>query len=212
MAWYEQATRLEPGLGDPWYYVGLLYENQKQWLQALDAYQRATASGRLYRLHRSSPRYRAGIIYQGRLDPRQPENALVAYEAALKVGDFSTAAEAADCHYRRGQILRSQKADPSVYVAEFWQAVALNPRHVSAHILLGLAIYEQDKDASAAEAELLRALELAPQNKWVYYHLGEIYRQEERTGEAAAMYKQALEIAPDFEAAQKRLAALGDGR
>jgi len=212
MAWYERAMRLEPGLGDPWYYAGLLYENQQQWLQALDAYERATASGCLRQVHRSSPRYRAGIIYQGRLDPRQPESALAAYEAALKPNDFSTVAEAADCHFRRGQVLRSQKADPSEYIAEFQQVVELDPRHTGAHILLGLAIYEQDKDASAAEAELFRALELAPQDRWVYYHLGEIYRQEGRTGEATAMYKQALEIAPDFEEAQKRLATLGDGK
>lgn len=42
---------------------------------------------------------------------------------------------------------------------------------------LGIAIYERDKDATTAEAELLKALELAPRAKWAYYHLGEIYRQ-----------------------------------
>jgi len=54
-------------------------------------------------------------------------------------------------------------------------------------------------------------LELAPQSKWVYYHLGEVYRQEGRTGKAATMYEQALEIDPDFETAQKRLATLKEG-
>jgi len=208
LAWYERAIRLEPAWGDPWYFVGLLYEDQQQWLQALEAYERAIDSDALCQVTRSSPHYRAGLIYHRRLDPRQPEHALPAYEAALAADDFSSPAEAADCHYGRGQILRGQKADPGEYVAEFRRAIALNPRHTWAHILLGLAVYERDKDASTAENELLTALDLAPKNKWTYYHLGEIYRQEGRTSEATVMYEGALALDPDFEAAQKRLVAL----
>ena len=144
------------------------------------------------------------------MDPRQLEKALAFYEAALAADDFSSKSEAADCHYKRGEVLRWQKADPDEYIAEFQQAIEFDPRHPWAHILLGLSIYERDKDATMAEAELLEALELAPQNKWAYYHLGEIYRQEERTGEAVAMCERALEIDPTFEAAQKRLVALRD--
>ncbi|UCC65161.1 MAG: tetratricopeptide repeat protein [Anaerolineae bacterium] len=212
MAWYERAMRLEPGLGDPWYYVGLLYENQQQWLPALDAYERAVAMKRFVQVHRSSPHYRAGILYQGRLDPRQPEKALAAYEAALDAGDFSSRVEVTDCHYKRGWILYSQKADPSEYMAEFRRTIELDPEHVWAHILLGVSIYNQDRDTTAAEAELLRALELAPQDKWAHYSLGEVYRREGRTDEAAAMYQQALMIDPDFEPAQKKLQALNGGR
>jgi tetratricopeptide (TPR) repeat protein len=211
MAWYERAMRLEPGLGDPWYYVGLLYENQQQWLPALDAYERAVATKRFIQVHRSSPHYRAGILYQGRLDPSQPEKALAAYEAALDADDFSSRVEATDCHYKRGRILYGQMADPSEYVAEFRRTIELDPGHVWAHILLGVSIYDQDRDITAAEAELLRALELDPQNKWAHYYLGEVYRREGRTDEAAAMYRQALTIDPDFEAAQKRLQVLNDG-
>ena len=86
--------------------------------------------------------------------------------------------------------------------------IALNPKHSVAHLLPGIATYERDEDAVAAEAEILKAVELAPQSKWVRYYLGDIYRKEGRTNEAAAMYEQALAIDPDFEAAQKRLAAL----
>jgi tetratricopeptide (TPR) repeat protein len=211
MTWYERAMRLEPGLGDPWYYTGLLYENQQQWFEALDAYERATASGCFRQVHRSGPYYHSGIIYQWRLDPRQPENALAAYEAALAADDFSTVTEAADCHYQRGYILRGQKTNPDECIAEFQRVIELNPKHSSAYLLLGIAIYERDKDATKAETELLKALELAPQNKWVRYYLGEIYRQEGRVDEAEAMYEQALEIAPDFEAARKGLQALREG-
>lgn len=210
MAWYERAMRLEPGLGDPWYYVGLLYENQQQWPQALEAYEKAIALGCWQQVHQSSPPHRQGVIYQWRLEPRQTDAALAAYGAALAADDFGSASEAADCHYKRGETLRWQKADPDEYMAEFRRAIALDPKHTWAHILLGISVYERDKDAAAAEAEFSKALELAPGNKWAYYHLGEIYRQEGRTDEAAAMYGQALAIDPEFEATQKRLEALKD--
>jgi tetratricopeptide (TPR) repeat protein len=211
VSWYKRAVRLEPDLGDAWYYVGLAYEGQQQWLQALDAYERVIVSSRLIRVHRSSPHLRTGIIYQRWLDSRQPESALAAFELALKLDDFASVVEAADCHYRRGQLLRDLEADPDEYMAEFQRAVELDAEHISARIMVGLTIYEQKRNASAAEAELLRAQELAPQNKWVYYHLGEIYRQEGRVTEAETMYRQALEIDPAFESALKRLQALSEG-
>jgi tetratricopeptide (TPR) repeat protein len=211
LTWYQKAARLEPGLGDPWYFLGLVYEDQQRWLGALEAYDRAVADDRLDQVRDSSPHYRTGIIYQWRLDPRRTEEALAAYDAALAADEFDSEVQAADCHYKRGEVLRWQKADPDEYIAEFRQALELNPKHASAYILLGLAYYDRDKDATVAEAEILRALEMSPQSKWAYYHLGEIYRQEGRADEAAAMYQQALEIDPDFEAARKRLAALREG-
>ena len=68
---------------------------------------------------------------------------------------------------------------------------------------MGIAIYERDKDATTAEAKLLKTLELAPQAKWAYHHLGEISQQEGRADEATVTYEQALEIDPDFKAAQR---------
>ena len=210
MDWYRRAMRLEPGLGDPGYYVGLLYEDQGQWRQALDAYQGAIGSVRFDQVHRSSLYYRIGIIYQWRLDPPRLEGALEAYEGALRADDFSADWEEADCHYKRGEILRQKNGSPDEYVMEFRKAVELNPRQVWPHILLGLAVYEQDQDVTTAESELLRAIALAPRNRDAHYHLGEIYRQENRIREALEMYEKALEIDPGFEAARKRLATLSD--
>ena len=73
-----------------------------------------------------------------------------------------------------------------------------------------MGYYARDKDVAMAEAEIRQALELSPQNKWAYVHLGGIYRQEGWIEEAAAMYQQALEIDPEFEAAQRELQALKD--
>jgi tetratricopeptide (TPR) repeat protein len=212
MAWYERAMRLEPDLGDPWYHVGLLYESQGRWFQALDAYDRAMASGRFRQVGRSSPHYRSGFIYQSRLEPRQRDVALAAYEAAIEADDFNTGEEAANAHHRRGELLWWMGGNPDEYITEYQRAIELNPKHVSAHVLLGVAYYIRYGDVAMAEAEIHQALELSPSNQWAYLRLGNIYYQERRTGEAAAMYERALEIDPDFEAAQERLSELGDGK
>ncbi len=150
------------------------------------------------------------MIYQWRLEPRQVDAALAAYEAALEVPRFNSPRERADCHYRRGEILWWQGADPDAYIAEYERAIELDPEFTSAHILLGVAFYAREQDATLAEASVRHALELSPKNKWAYYYLGEIRRQEGHVEEAVAMYQRALALDQDFEAAQKRLASLRD--
>jgi len=202
-------------LRDQWYYMGLAYETSEQWEEALRAYEQAVEIRDLTDVDQSDPYYRMGMIYHRKLAPPQLENALAAYEAALAADDFSTTKEAADCHYRRGEILRWQEANPDEYIAEYQQAIALDPRHTLARIWLGTSYYTRDGDAARAEAEIRQALELDPQNhyakKWAYVHLGDIHRQEGWVDEALVLYKQALEIDPEFEAAHKRLLWLSEG-
>jgi tetratricopeptide (TPR) repeat protein len=211
LEWYQRAAKVEPGSGDPWYYMGLAYEGIEEWEAALGAYERAIEAGSFTSVRRSSPHYRMGVIYQWRLETRQKDAALAAYEAAIKTDDFGTKQETADCHYKRGEVLWWMGGDPDEYIAEYQKAIELNPQHASAHMLLGVAYYTRDKDVAMAEAEIRQAIELSPQNQWAYYYLGEVYRQAGRTAEARAMYERALEIDPQLEAAQKRLQALTDG-
>jgi tetratricopeptide (TPR) repeat protein len=208
LTWYRWADRALPGRADPWYYSGLVYEDQGRWQDALDAYQHGLDFGGFRYVRRSGLSYRSGLIYQLWLEPIDLDAALAAYETALKDNKFNNHLEKADCYYRRGQVLWWQRSNLREAIDAFRQAIALDPGHVSAHILLGAAIYARQKDAGEAEAQLERALELAPQNKWAFYHLGEIYRQEGRTSEASAMYGRALTLDPGFSVAQDRLAAL----
>jgi tetratricopeptide (TPR) repeat protein len=211
LEWYERAARVESGLGDPWYYVGLVYWRIEDWESALAAYENAIEADTLASISRSSLYYRIGVIYQSQLEPRQTDAALTAYDAAVGMDDFSVNEEAADCHYRRGEILSWMSGDPDEYINEYRRAIELNPRHVSAHILLGTACYIRYRDAEMAEAEIRRAMELSPQNKWTYYHLGDIYRHEGRAEDAAAMYERALDIDPGFALARKQLRAVHAG-
>jgi tetratricopeptide (TPR) repeat protein len=211
LAWYKRAIRLDPDLGDPWHYIGLLYEVQKQWSEALDAYQQAGAEPRFNEVHRSSPYYQAGILYYRRLDPPQVDDALAALDTALAEGDFGRG-EAADCHYWRGVVLRAQHASADEIISEFEEAVSLDPKHADAHFELGMSLYNYAHDANAAEAQLLKAMELDRRNKMIYYWLGGIYEDEGRLEDARAMYKQALNIDPDLNAARRHLEALDGGQ
>jgi tetratricopeptide (TPR) repeat protein len=209
--WLKRAAQLEPGSSEPRYHLGLLYEDQERWLEALESYRRAATSTTFKDLPRSSPSYRAGLVQQLHLDPPQMEQAGLSYTQALEAGDFGSLAEAADCHYRRGDVLRIQQAGPSEYIPDFERAIELDPRHGWAHARLGQAFYALDGDASRAESEILKALALNPNSKWIHVILGDLYRDEDRFVEAAAAYQRALEIDPYFEAAATRVQLLSEG-
>ena len=212
LAWFRWAELLSPGPADALYYAGLVYEDQERWEQALDAYKRGLDEGGFRQVRRSSLYYRSGLIYQLHIEPRQLDAALAAYKAAIEANKFGGAWERADCHYRRGEVLWWQRTDIPESIAEFGLATQWNPQHVSAYILMGVVTYSYHKDKDEAEALLLKAIELAPQNQWAFYHLGEIYRQESMETEAREMYKRALALDPDFSIVQEQLAALGPSK
>jgi tetratricopeptide (TPR) repeat protein len=208
LAWYERAAGVAPELGDPWYYVGLAREEQKRWRQALDAYRKATGIDHFHQVHLSNPYYRAARIYQWEL--RELEKALSAYEAAIDADDFSKIWQAADSHYKRGEILWWMDSTPSKYIAEYEEAIRINPNHVWANIKLGTAYYRDYGNVKLAEDTIQQALELSPDHKWAYFRLGEIYQQEGRIEESIAAYEQALKIDPNFERARTRLTDLDE--
>jgi tetratricopeptide (TPR) repeat protein len=208
LQWYKRATRVDPELGDAWYDMGLTYEEMNRGEKAIEMYEQVVDASVFINIGRSSPYYRQGIIYQWQEDPPQLEAALTAYEVAIEIDDFSNDLEAANCHYQRGEILRWTNENPDEYIAEYRQAITLNPDFASAYIYLGVAYYTRYGDATKAEAEIRKAMMLEPGHQWAYYHLGEIYRQEDRVSEAIVMYKHALEVAPDFKIALERLQLL----
>jgi tetratricopeptide (TPR) repeat protein len=212
LEWYGRAAWVEPELGDPWHYIGLEYEREERWEEALEAYKRATEAGSFTSVQRSSPHYRIGMIYRWRLDPIQMEQALAAFEEAIKVDDFQSSWEAADAHFQRGSILRWQGEKPQMYAAEFQRAVAIHPEHAMAHVLLGTTYYELYGDVEAAVKEIRGALALQPENKWAHLHLGDVYRNAGLCKEAEESYRQALEIDPAFDLAATHLEAACERR
>lgn len=208
LVWLWRGVALQPQVGDAWHELGLWYQERELWLEAVNAFEEALETGHFDQVSASEPAYYAGLIYQSRLDPRKPGRALELYNTALTLNQFSTPGMLADCHYRRGDILRIEGRKVDEYIAAFEAAVAANPQHAWAHARLGQAYYRRDGDAAAAEAELKRAIALTADNKWMYVILGDVYRLEGRTEEARAEYEQAVEIDPEFVEAHARLRSL----
>jgi tetratricopeptide (TPR) repeat protein len=92
VAWYRRATWLEPGLGDPYYHIGLAYEGMEKWNRALRAYAQALEldlfSGSEASL--SGAYYHIGTVYQQEEGPSDLEKALVAYQEAIRVDSFGS--------------------------------------------------------------------------------------------------------------------------
>ncbi len=185
--------------GSIWHKMGLAYEEMEHWELALDAYQQGSEKKQFRGPGLSSLYYRMGRIYNERLSVPQLGRARLAFETALAKDDFIKVWEEADTHYRLGTILRREDADYDEIIEKFELAISIYPQHANARVLYGRTYYTLHLDVNAAETEILYALEIDPQNKWGYFHLGEIYRQEGEIDKAIDMYKQALELDPNFE-------------
>jgi len=82
-------------------------------------------------------------------------------------------------------------------IAEFEEAIRLDPDHADAHVNLGTAYHQQGKFEEAI-AELQVAVELEPDDATAYRNLGTAYGEQGQAEEAAAAYEKAIELDPDF--------------
>jgi tetratricopeptide (TPR) repeat protein len=116
----------------------------------------------------------------------------------------------ANAHYLAGNAFwRDGNLD--VAIAEFQQAVEIDPDYTDAWVQLGYAQREKDQPEAARDA-FQRALQLEPDQADLYFELGEIYRRQQQWDKAASMYRQTLRVAPDSAAAYKQLGWLAGQR
>ena len=74
--------------------------------------------------------------------------------------------------------------------------LSVHPRYVSARVTLGRSLIEVDQ-LDAAQEELQRALEIAPENLAAIRGLAEICRRRGALADALGHYKAALKLAPN---------------
>jgi tetratricopeptide (TPR) repeat protein len=99
-------------------------------------------------------------------------------------------------------------------VDEYNRSLYINPLSLEAYAALGSVFLQSPERYGKAGIELFtQCLYFYPSNKDVWNNLGFLYTKTNRNEEALTAYRKALEIAPDFELAQKNyrvaLARLG---
>ncbi|MGA7848287.1 MAG: tetratricopeptide repeat protein [Terriglobales bacterium] len=141
--------------------------------------------------------YNLGTLLQRKneLDQAQRE-----YQLALQYA--SDEREAAQAHNNLG-VLFNQLGRRDVAVAEFTQAIVLNPHEQNSLVGRGLIEHEQGK-LDAALQDFTRAGQVTP-SPLAFYWQGRVLEEKGQPSAAAEAYRAALKLAPDFGDTQVRL-------
>jgi tetratricopeptide (TPR) repeat protein len=141
--------------------------------------------------------YNLGTLWhrQNELDRAQRE-----YQLALKYG--SDEREAAQSHNNLG-VLLNQLGRRVEAVAEFTQAIALNPYEQNSLVGRGMIEHEEGK-LDAALQDFSRAAQIAP-SPLAFYWQGRVLEEKGQLSAAAEAYRTALKLAPNFGDTQVRL-------
>jgi tetratricopeptide (TPR) repeat protein len=194
--WFDLATQIAPELADGWYFLGLEQESQGDWVQAVESYQTAVSRVNGERVGRSDPYFRRGRARWQVEGGEAKEEVLADLQQALETDDFTGEWARIQTHYLRGVVLK-QAGQGGEAAAEFSWVVENDPDDYWAHVQLGLLAWELDDDVVAAEAWLLKANDLAENNKWAYRYLGQLYEELGRNDEAETMFRKVLAFDPD---------------
>jgi CheY-like chemotaxis protein len=120
---------------------------------------------------------------------------------------------------RKADVLFSQgkaaleRLDFPAALRAFEEARRLSPEVAEFHLFAGLARYHSNshdpETIQIAVQEMLRAVEIDPENDLSYYHIGQIYREQGLLNKARQMFTRAARINPNNVLAQRALEALG---
>ncbi len=144
-----------------------------------------------------APHYSLGTLLQrqNQLDRAQRE-----YQLALKYASDNQ--EAAQTHNNIG-VLFNQLGRRDDAVAEFTQAIALNPSERNSFI--GRGIIEHDEnELDAALQDFTRASQVSPSPLALYWQ-GRVLEEQGKLAAAAEAYRAALKLAPNFGDTEVRL-------
>lgn len=203
--WFRGATLIAPTESAPWYYLSQAFIQNKQPNEALVNLEHALSALQPGMIKRSQIYYEIGYVHQYLKSPAQIEQAIDAYHAALDTQDFHNSQVVAEIHFRLCDALWTKRTPPEQYAEECQKAISLDPKHLLAHYLLGIAYYEQYHDVAKAEQEFKSANAIQP-SPWGLVMLGAyVYEPAGMLREARDIYQQALEQWPTFELAKQYL-------
>jgi CheY-like chemotaxis protein len=118
----------------------------------------------------------------------------------------------ADVLFSQGKSALERLDFPAALQA-FEEARRLRPEVAEFHLFAGLARYHSNRHdpetIQMAVQEMLRAVEIDPENDLSYYHIGQIYREQGLLNRARQMFTRAARINPNNVLARRALEALG---
>jgi len=134
----------------------------------------------------------------------RPMEAKKVYEEALRY-DY----ENPDLHYNLGVVLLNQNETQDA-LNQFEIALLLNPEHEQALFNSAVLLQEMNhpKFRPPAYKRLLKLLEFNKDNDRVFFNLGMLSMDENKTNEAVYYFKKAIELKKDFRSALFNLALL----
>jgi protein O-GlcNAc transferase len=176
-----QATKLEPHVTEPYFYLGLLYRAQDRLEEALDCLENVTGNAP------SAENLTVLGVIQGDLDLLNESRA-----SFRKAITFDPKFE--EAYYNLATSLRHDNEDESRALLE--KAIEIDPGYAMAHRELGLLLRMADQIVEA-EYHLRRAIELDPLDGWSYIYLGNLLWGSEDFVSAENAFRKAIEVWPD---------------
>ena len=182
--------------------IGMVYQEQQQWQQALDAYQRALElKGQHGQQHEmGSTHHQIGIVHQYQ---RQWQQALAAYQRALELQEQHGQQHQLGVTYHQIGIVYQKQQQWREALSAYQSALKLQEQHGQRHELgstyhqIGI-IYQQQRQWQQALDAYQRALELKEQHDQqhemggTYHQIGSVHEQQGELSSACTYYHRAL--------------------
>ncbi|MBX9254313.1 tetratricopeptide repeat protein [Desmonostoc muscorum CCALA 125] len=102
----------------------------------------------------------------------------------------------AEAHYRLGRTLRDQQRSDEA-IAEFREAIRLNPKHSYAYNGLGTVLQWNQNKLDEAVTAYRQAIELDHNNHYAYFNWGNALVEKNQPDEAIKLFIQAIKIEPN---------------
>jgi tetratricopeptide (TPR) repeat protein len=202
--WYERAIALASQTADTWYFAAQFLEEEGDVERATSYYHNGLNTGRFHEVGVSDIALRLGRLAFTAQAWADSDHWL---NLALAASDFRLADRAWEAHYIRGESWRL-RGDLATAVPDYQWVVDHHPNHYWAHIRLAQVRWLEEANPGEAEALLLRALDINPDQKWAYKILGDLYLDQQRPQAAGEMYRLALARDPDDKIIQHALQKL----